>query len=367
VSGARRAGKRLLIWAVTLLSEEGALAIAWKGLPMPPTPPEWSLEIQDSGPVLVVRFAGHQVRLGEQHLRLADGYLFGSGVEVGGREVLLDLGNVEGLASTALAGLVRLHGKLAEAAGRLRLAGVNPHLYKLLEVTHLNRVLDVQAGMGRVLCPEFQVNAGLAGRADIPRSDRLQSQGWRSINSWFERALASKDASPEEIVKPFLYAWIALNGWAVRITGLDKNKDWLDALMLSCPINERFAELTTDRNSDMARHVRAFHECWPIFKAQDIPGKLEADAPPGTPRREIVQKYLTAQLTHFAPPCWCRHTRNGGGECPADWPHTLSALYRVRYNLFHGGKQGHSEMDRSLVSRAFQVLIHFLSQSGYMR
>ena len=336
---------------------------------MTPTPPQWSLEIQDSGPTLVVRFAGRQVRLGEQHLRLADGYLFGSGVDVGGREVLLDLGNVEGLASTALAGLVRLHGKLADAAGRLRLGSVNPHLYKLLEVTHLNRVLDVHraAGLGKALCPEFQVNPGLAGRADIPRSDRLKSQGWRSINGWFERAWASKDASPEEIVKPFLYAWIALNGWAVRITGLDKNKDWLDALMLSSPITERFAELTADRDSDIARHVRAFHECWPIFKAQDIPASLGADSPPGTSRRAIVENYLTAKLKHFAPSCWCRHTREEGGECPADWPHTLSALYRVRYNLFHGGKQGHSEMDRSIVSRAFQVLIHFLAQSGYMR
>src|SRR5207244_13638746 len=139
-----RAGKRLVIWGVTLLFGRGlALAISWKGLPMTPTPPQWLLETQDSGPVLVVRFVGRQVRLGEQHLRLADGYLFSPGVEIGGREVLLDLGNVEALASTALAGLVRLHGKLAEAAGHLRLGSVSPQLYKILEVTHLNRVLDV--------------------------------------------------------------------------------------------------------------------------------------------------------------------------------------------------------------------------------
>jgi anti-anti-sigma factor len=336
---------------------------------MSSTPPEWNLEIQDSGPVLVVRFAGSEVRLGEQHLRLADGYLFGSGVDVGGREVLLDLSNVEGLASTALAGLVRLHGKLAKAAGHLRLGSVNPHLYKILEVTHLNRVLDVHraAGLGKALCPEFQVNTAFAGRADVPRCDHLHSQGWRSINGWFERAWGSKDSSPEAVVEPFLYAWIALNGWAVRITGLDKNKDWLDALMLSRPITERFAELTADHNSAISRHLRAFHECWPVFKSQDIPGKLEAASPPGTPRRQVVQNYLAAQLTHYAPPCWSRHTRGEGGECPADWAHTLSALYRVRCNLFQGGKQGRSEMDRSIVSRAFQVLIHFLAQSGYMR
>ena len=48
----------------------------------------------------------------------------------------------------ALAGLVRLHSKLAEASGRLRLAGVNPHLYELLEVTHLHKLLDVRGPRG---------------------------------------------------------------------------------------------------------------------------------------------------------------------------------------------------------------------------
>jgi anti-anti-sigma factor len=108
---------------------------------MPVASPHWCLETQESGPVTVVRFAGRQVRLGEQHLRLADEYL--SCQDVGGREVLLDLGNVECLASTALAGLVRLHGKVAAANGRLRLGGVCPHLYELLEVTELHRVLDI--------------------------------------------------------------------------------------------------------------------------------------------------------------------------------------------------------------------------------
>jgi anti-anti-sigma factor len=108
------------------------------------TPAHWCLETEDHGPALVVRFAGRQVRLGEPHLRLADEYLFGSGVGVAGREVVLDLGNVACLASTALAALVRLHEKVAAAAGHLRLEGVRPHLYELLEVTQTHRLLDVR-------------------------------------------------------------------------------------------------------------------------------------------------------------------------------------------------------------------------------
>jgi anti-anti-sigma factor len=108
--------------------------------------PHWCFETQDSGPATVLRFAGRQVRLGEQHLRLADEYLSCQDVE--GREVTLDLSNVECLASTALAGLVRLHEKLTGAHGHLRLQGVRPHLYELLETTQLHHLLDVRKTEG---------------------------------------------------------------------------------------------------------------------------------------------------------------------------------------------------------------------------
>lgn len=106
--------------------------------------PHWCLETQDSSLTQVVRFAGRQVRLGEEHVRLADEYLFGPGQDTPGREVLLDLGNVACVASTALAGLLRLHGKLAASARPLHLKGVSPHIYELLELTELHRVLDVR-------------------------------------------------------------------------------------------------------------------------------------------------------------------------------------------------------------------------------
>jgi hypothetical protein len=108
----------------------------------------WCLETQDSGPALVVRFVGRQVRLGEGHLRLADEYLFGPGLDFAGRDVVLDLGNAACLASTALAALVRLHEKVAAAGGHLRLSGVSPHLYELLEVTQTHRLLDVRRAEG---------------------------------------------------------------------------------------------------------------------------------------------------------------------------------------------------------------------------
>jgi anti-anti-sigma factor len=115
---------------------------------MPATAAHWCLETRNDGPALVVRFAGRLVRLGEQHLRLAEEHLFGPGVAVAGREVVLDVGNVACLASTALAALVRLHGKVAAAAGHLRLEGASPHLYEVLEITQTHRVLDVRRSEG---------------------------------------------------------------------------------------------------------------------------------------------------------------------------------------------------------------------------
>jgi anti-anti-sigma factor len=336
---------------------------------MKPTPPNTSLETQDHGAILVLRFPGPQVRLGAQHLRLADAHLFGPGVKVAGREILLDLSNVENVASAALAGLVRLHSKLAEASGRLRLAGVNPHLYELLEVTHLHKLLDVRGnrGAGKALCPEFQGNADLAGRADLTRYGHADPQDRRLVRGWFERAWRSKDSPPQAMVVPFSYAWLALNGWAVCITGLEKNKDWMHALRHCRPIVERFAEMAADRDNEVAGHTRAFRECWPLFEAQEVRGKLGAGCPPGTPRRAVVEQYLGAGATRFTPPCWRRHTQDEGGECPVDWPHTISALYRVRCNLLQGDQGVRSEVEPSIVSRAFLVLIHFLAQSGYLR
>jgi ABC-type transporter Mla MlaB component len=112
------------------------------------TPAHWCLETRDDGPALVVRFVGRQVRVGEGHLRLADEHLFGPRLDLRGREVVLDLANVACLASTALAALVRLHQEVAAAGGHLRLEGVSPHLFELLEVTRTHRVLDVRRVAG---------------------------------------------------------------------------------------------------------------------------------------------------------------------------------------------------------------------------
>jgi anti-anti-sigma regulatory factor len=109
-----------------------------RALPLSPASDHWRLEWAVAGEATLVRFAGHKVRLSEQHLRLLGGRLPRLVQESGRRSVLLDLCNVECVASTALGQFVRLHRELAAAGGRL-----SPHVAEVLAVSGLDAVLDV--------------------------------------------------------------------------------------------------------------------------------------------------------------------------------------------------------------------------------
>lgn len=202
-------------------------------------------------------------------------------------------------------------------------------------------------------------NAGLAKKADLSRYQDLHPHGRRLISSWFERAWSKIDCQPQDSFEPFIYAWIAVNGWAACISGLDKDRDWLDALMLNHNICKEFTRTIEDNKSKLSIQARKFSGLWPIFKVQSLrKAKLQYRGL-GTDRRKIVKGYLNAGINDFEPKCWKRHTE-AGEDVPIDWPHTLAALYRVRCNLFHGEKAVHSEMDGNIVFAAFQVLVHFL-------
>ena len=58
--------------------------------------------------------------------------------------MLLDLGEVRFVSSTALGMIVSLHKVLKSQGGRLTLCDVNEHLLELFEVTQLTRLLDIR-------------------------------------------------------------------------------------------------------------------------------------------------------------------------------------------------------------------------------
>ncbi len=215
------------------------------------------------------------------------------------------------------------------------------------------------------VCTELVGNRRPRDVIDLNRYRRLHPDGKQLISSWLHRAWAERDKPACETFEPFIFAWISFNGWAACVTEFDRDRNYLDALLVSSVVTEDFRRLTaTASGSHLSRHAEEFRALWPIFKAQKLHRKgifgwQRVD------RAALVNAYLAADVDDYQPKCWERHIRESG-EVPLDWPHTLEALYRVRCNLFHGEKFAHSEMDQMIVSAAFRVLVHFLYESKYI-
>jgi hypothetical protein len=215
------------------------------------------------------------------------------------------------------------------------------------------------------VCDELIDNPRLAKRSNVLTFEALHHHGRRLILSWLKRAWDMRDCADDDTFEPFIYAWIAFNGWAACVTGLDRDRAWLDALMLDQALIDRFDSLVADKQAELGRHAKSFRKTWPIFKAQELRrASLVGVSEHFEDREKLVSQYLSAKIAH-EPRCWMRHHIDGS-PIPLDWCHTLSVLYRVRCNLFHGEKMPHSEIDRTILSRAFRVLVTFLSESGFM-
>src|SRR6266478_8561678 len=108
------------------------------------------LEVEDIGDVTVVNFVDRKI-LDEQNIQIIGEQLFGLVDEVGRRKLLLNFGNVEFLSSAALGKFITLQKKLQAASGRLILCGIDPEIYEVFEITHLDKFFtimkDEQAGL----------------------------------------------------------------------------------------------------------------------------------------------------------------------------------------------------------------------------
>src|ERR1035441_8310297 len=115
-------------------------------------------------------------------------------------------------------------------------------------------------------------------------------------------------------------------------------------------------------HSDFHRVATEFKTLWPIFKSEEIRVKEMYLPHANMTRQEMIDHYSPV-IEECQPRCWRRHGRE---NIPLDWPHTLCTIYRVRCNLFHGGKDFSSEMDAKIVYLSFQVLARFINQSRFL-
>src|SRR5688572_15938659 len=102
-------------------------------------------EVEDTGTETVVRFIGQKVRLSDQHLHIMEDQLPRLISEYSRAEIVLNLSNVECLASTTLGCLVRLHEKLNRMGGRLSIDRMTPYVRHLFELANLRRVFDLDS------------------------------------------------------------------------------------------------------------------------------------------------------------------------------------------------------------------------------
>jgi len=213
-------------------------------------------------------------------------------------------------------------------------------------------------------CPELIRNVSLGSQFEDHRFFMLHPDGRRLIVHWFERAWHRRACDPAESFEPFIFCWIALNGWAACCTELDQDRQWLDALADNRKVCQRF-EMMLAGSDEIRQVAETFRSYWPIFKAQEL-RRLGALAYWHGNRAQTIEHYLRAGARQFSPDCWLRH-HEAHEDIPLDFPHTAVALYRVRCNLFHGDKAPHSEVDRMLVSTGFRLLAEFLNSWNLLR
>ncbi len=215
------------------------------------------------------------------------------------------------------------------------------------------------------ICCDLIKSPHLAKPCDLRKFYFLHHEGRQIITGWFQRAWDLRERADAEPFEPFIYAWIAFNGWADCITDAESDQDMIKALSLNEEITMKFDSIVAQSSHLLSNEAKLFRQTWPVFKAQDLRRKnLLRHSSLFSERHDLISQYLAANIAH-EPKCWKRHQSEEDGV-PLDWPHTLAVLYRVRCNLFHGEKTLNSEIDRMIVSKAFWVLAGFLSESGFL-
>jgi anti-sigma B factor antagonist len=103
---------------------------------------ESKIFIQHGIDVTIITFHDEKI-LEEKHIKELEESIMPA-VEDGQREnLMLDFSNVRFLSSTFLGLLIKIHKRICERKGHLKLCNINPDIYKVFEITQLNKVFDI--------------------------------------------------------------------------------------------------------------------------------------------------------------------------------------------------------------------------------
>jgi anti-sigma B factor antagonist len=101
------------------------------------------LAITEVGPVTVVRFADRRI-LDEANIQEIGQELYQLVEEERRDQLLLNLCDVDFLASSALGKLITLQRKVKARGGTLKLSNVRPEIYEVFAITRLNAQFDIR-------------------------------------------------------------------------------------------------------------------------------------------------------------------------------------------------------------------------------
>lgn len=169
----------------------------------------------------------------------------------------------------------------------------------------------------------------------------------------------------------FIYLWIVFNGWASQVV-VDEGKSQNDKYLVAAlgqdqELNRCFEELK-ENNASFQSVTTGFASLWPVFKVRTLIRLRIQPWGNKQPRYDYIRSVIhrpegSPTARAYAPPCFREHENNKRQEGerrwydpPNDWAHTLSAIYMVRCNLFHGGKDFQSSRDREFISKALKIL-----------
>jgi anti-sigma B factor antagonist len=101
------------------------------------------LAITEAGPVTIVRFADRRI-LDDANIQEIGQELYQLVEEEHRHQLLLNLCDVDFLASSALGKLITLQRKLKARGGTLKLSNVRPEIYEVFAITRLNAKFDIR-------------------------------------------------------------------------------------------------------------------------------------------------------------------------------------------------------------------------------
>ncbi len=204
------------------------------------------------------------------------------------------------------------------------------------------------------------------------QSGLLQDIEYPSINydlikGWLKKAF-TKRAS---IFDRFIFLWIPFNFWlSCSAEDPDGNEAQENKLISWAAKKEGLQQLFGYflANSSYFKSIfDTFQGDWPIFQARSIKREYSHETESRSTFiidaiKELYTKFKNprdsskerhAVQKRLAPTCYV--DRPAAHHAP-DWPHTLSAIYIVRCNLFHGWKDVRRRPDKDFVRAAFLLL-----------